>query len=691
MLVVPLGFVIGGLLAYQVVARLSIERESRAVTAIGRRRLRIALVVCLVLGYVEEAHQWSVARAVPLLSSNIDAARFRQPGGPTIVLTDFLTVAAIAALVVPANLFRRDARFELAVAAAALGAFALAGGRSTVVMPLAAAVLVRAIYWGMPRLWVILGGGALVAAGASAVFYVRVSQHRDDVFGTEFYGHVLPSTPRIFHPLIPLDLSYASNFATLARIVDYFPAGVGYGHGRYDLHGLDLFFPQARDIAPLANELTPSWVTSTVAGPFWADGGMPFVVVGLLLIGFLTLGAYAYARRTQALRHALVAGFFLFLALFGFYQNLWTQQVDWLLVVPSLYVVGRISEGLRPIPHVSELTSRVRQLRNRGDVTSPDSASALSGHASSRRLRPLLGVLAAAGVLLAITATWEAERTPILAATALPSTPFGVVESLPLPAGVSTSSVVGDPAQPGGRVSFWSIRRGGRGLKVTRWVATGTQLRAVRSTGIAADGTSRSTYSVDTWAGKQALAVVDSHHGRIGVRIFSLSDPTRLLAASTAAVEPAAAQTVALARWSGRLPDLFVVSLDPRSGTGRITILSGESGFTRRLVSRRFELKLPTSQSVRIAVVPQKSAKPDIAFLIGDGRITGSRLPELHVLDGNSLFQKYGLQTALGGLPRTLPRGYRIATGSSSSGPSIYVITHGVGAAPTLSVIPFGS
>ena len=161
MLVVPLAFVTGGLLASQVVAAWSIGGERRVVTAVGRHRLRIALVICLVLGYLEEAHQWFVAGGVPLLSSNIDATRFSQPGGPTIVLTDLLVVAAIVALVVPNNLFEREALFELAVATAALAAFALAGGRSTVVMPLAVAVLVRTIYWGLPRIWVIVGGGSL--------------------------------------------------------------------------------------------------------------------------------------------------------------------------------------------------------------------------------------------------------------------------------------------------------------------------------------------------------------------------------------------------------------------------------------------------------------------------------------------------------------------------------------------------
>ena len=68
------------------------------------------------------------------------------------------------------------------------------------------------------------------------------------------------------------------------------------------------------------------------------------VVIGLLLIGLISQTAYLYARRTRSLRHCLLAGYFLYLALFGFYANLWTQA-DWLMVAPMLWLCGRMAEN----------------------------------------------------------------------------------------------------------------------------------------------------------------------------------------------------------------------------------------------------------------------------------------------------------------------------------------------------------
>ena len=41
----------------------------------------------------------------------------------------------------------------------------------------------------------------------------------------------------------------------------------------------------------------------------------------------------------------MAAAYLLYLAVFGLYTNLWTQQLDWLLVVPLLLIVGAIAEN----------------------------------------------------------------------------------------------------------------------------------------------------------------------------------------------------------------------------------------------------------------------------------------------------------------------------------------------------------
>ena len=185
----------------------------------------------------------------PPLAKNIDAARLAQPGGSTVVLTDLLTVAGIVALTVPPRLFSRRAIPELALAAQRSSALrsreaehrrptALGRDRS----PLAPL--------GRPRAITLALTVVVVSGGISGLFYSRTGQHSDDPFAHELYHTVLPETPTIVHPLIPLDLGIAINFEALARVVDDFPQYEPYGRGRYDALAIDRVVPQARTSAP---------------------------------------------------------------------------------------------------------------------------------------------------------------------------------------------------------------------------------------------------------------------------------------------------------------------------------------------------------------------------------------------------------------------------------------------------------
>jgi hypothetical protein len=303
------------------------------------------LLACVVIGYAELAHQFVGAGTVPLFASNIDAARFAQPGGPTIVLTDLLTVAVIAALALPPQLVSRSALPELAIAAIALFGYVLAGGRLLLVIALMSALIARSLRGHVPRARAILASALAVLALVSGFFFLRTSQHQDNPFEREVYERVLPGTPAPVQPLVPLHLGIALNFEALARVVEFFPEEAPYGYGAYNALAIDLVIPQARDLGAITARLSGPWVTSTAAGPFWADGGLPAVAVGMALIGLISTAAYELASRTKDLRHALPAGYLVFLAFFGFYHNMWTQNVDWLFVTPALYALGTIAQG----------------------------------------------------------------------------------------------------------------------------------------------------------------------------------------------------------------------------------------------------------------------------------------------------------------------------------------------------------
>jgi hypothetical protein len=367
-IVVPVAFVLGGLAAKEAVTRPAADPAAprSEVDPAVRRRLRAALLGCAILGNLEEVHQFVAGSTVPLFSSQIDAARFALPGGPTIVLTDLLTVAAIVAFVLPPRLISKDAMPEIGIALFALLGFALAAGRGTIIQAVTVAAVGRWLYRGRPPIRLLVLGIAIVLVFSAGFFYLRTSQHRNDTLGVELREKVYPDLPAVVRPLVPVYLPLATNMEALSRLVDYFPAHEGYGHGAYDAHGLDLFIPGARDVQAVSAVVSPPWVTSTVAGPFWADGGLPLVVAGVALIGAVVCGSWSLARQARELRFVLLAANFLFLALFGVYVNLFTYQVDWLLITPLLWAFGAAAEGRSPFPEAIRLRLRARRMSARG-------------------------------------------------------------------------------------------------------------------------------------------------------------------------------------------------------------------------------------------------------------------------------------------------------------------------------------
>lgn len=353
---VPAAFVVGGLLGQTLVGRLSLPRAGSVPTI--PRQLLVVLWAFVGVGYLELIHQWVVAGDIPLLSGQIDAARTSQVGGPTIVLTDFLTVAVIVALAAPPRLRSREALVPLAIAGVGLFGFALQGGRGPLALPIVVAFLARAFLWQRPSGRSVLALVVALVLLSTAVFYARTDQHRSLPFERELYGRVLPSTPRLLQPLLPLQVGIATNFTSLNGVVDHFPDGSPYGHGVYSAEGLDLFIPGARDLEGVTAKLTPPWITSTVAGPLWADGGPLIVVIGMALIGAMVQGSCALALRMRALATTLVMAYLSYMAFFGIYANLWTQQPDWLLVLPLLLLTGGLADNTISLPRWAAIAFR---------------------------------------------------------------------------------------------------------------------------------------------------------------------------------------------------------------------------------------------------------------------------------------------------------------------------------------------
>ncbi|HEU4943603.1 MAG TPA: hypothetical protein VFT10_00410, partial [Solirubrobacterales bacterium] len=245
--VVPIAFLAGGLIGEGLV----LGRAGRATTTAApkeSRTYRRVLIVLLAVGLLELAHQFVKIGGIPLLSPGGSVLRFSQ-GGPTIILTDGLTVAAIVALVRPKRLLSRDSRFELLIAAAALGGFALQAGRGSVLLPVIVALAARWLYWGRPRNWMFVAGGLLAFAAVVFGFYLRTRQNPYNPFESELFGEIIPGTPFFLQPLIPIYLAITTNFLALQGVVGHFPTGEAFGGGAFNAIGLDIIFQGARNVS----------------------------------------------------------------------------------------------------------------------------------------------------------------------------------------------------------------------------------------------------------------------------------------------------------------------------------------------------------------------------------------------------------------------------------------------------------
>ena len=656
---VPLAFTAGALFGREGARRWSRRVvEGRAGPA-ATRRLRGLLVACVGIAYLELAHQMIADGAIPLLSGDIDAARFGQPGGPTILLVDLMTVATIAALCVPRTLLSREAWPEIAIAAVALLGFALQGGRELVVLPLAASFFARWLYWGRPRMRLLVVGALVLAAVVAGLFFYRSHQHTSGQFETELYHKVLPETPLPLKPLVPLDVGIATNFEALARVVDAFPAYYPYGHGAYDAVALHRFIPGTKQLSEVSQTLSPPFVVSTAAGPLWADGGMVVTVLGMAVIGLIVMLAYTWARRTGEFRHALAAGYLLYLMFFCVYTNLFTQELDWVLVTPLLLIVGAVAQDAYDPPGL------VRMTRERFSSWRDPSAPPRS----RRWLAVAAGMLIAlVAVAIVVNVTRSKRKSP-------PPPMLEVKASFRLPRALrldrstvlsSNSDLLSD------NEPLWALRRSGSGLGVQRIAPTQSGRVRISSFMIALRGVGRrATFDTTSWAGVPAVAAMIQKRARIRVEVLSLQTQ-RKLAAGAAPVPRAAPGTTRdlfVATWSGSRPDLFVIDRGLTSERVRVQIFSGESGFRTSIDDVRLPVRGLPPRHWSVALVTGNRPTPDLLLI---NRAAPSRRVEVQALAGESGFQTFLLR-ARTVLPADPGGGLRFTAGSYLGAPGLYV------------------
>lgn len=613
---VPLAFVAGGLIGEGLAAATTRIRAARVETRISERAFRRLLVAIVAIGLLEVAHQFAKAGTIPLLSGSIDAARFSQ-GGPTVVLTDLLTVAAILALARPRDLFARSARFELGIAAVSIGAFGLQGGRGSVVLPIVVAILARWLYWGRPSPYVLTGGVVLAVLAISAGFFLRVYQHPTTPFESELFGEVLPPLPFFLKPLIPVYLAITTNFLALKGIVGHFPTVAPYGHGVFDAVALDNFISGTKHIGDVSALTTPPWVTSTVAGPLWADGGLAWIVPGIALTGVAAGGAYAAAIRTCSFRWAMAAAYLFFLALFGLYTNLWTQQIDWLIVVPLLIVFGALAEDPDDPPGVSgRILGKIRAMHAQRTAAEPPAMSAPGSDADGGGPRPPRSYRAA---MIAGAAAIAVLLVAGLAIQATLPDPYPVSSVKRLPASVASArAIMTDGDHPSENTPLWWVNVDGD--EVTLRSADPSRLGEgpVVEESFRLAGASSASFDVARWPPLRSTALfVIRQRGNDTETIVRDTERNEVYARFISTVSPplpGATRDLSVATWAGReRPDLIIVDRNEQDARVRVRVLSGMSGFKRQLLATTLPFRglAPSEWSLDVGSVAAGEAEDE--------------------------------------------------------------------------------
>lgn len=691
---VPLSFIAGGLIGEGIALAATRLESGRPGIRISDRSFRLILIAGTAIGLLEIAHQIALAGTIPLLSGSVDDARFSQ-GGATILLTNLLTVAAIVALTRPRDLLVREARFELATAGVAIGAFALQGGRGSVVLPIAVAILARWIYWGKPSPYLLLAGAIFAFIAVCFGFYLRTYQHPGTPFEAELFGEVLPSMPFFLKPLVPVYLAVTTNFLALQGIVDHFPTAASFGHGVYDAVAIDRFVSGAQQIGEVSGALTPPWVTSTIAGALWADGGFVALVPGVAAAGALAAGAYAAAAQTRSFRWSLVAAYLIYIALFGLYTNLWTQQIEWVVVTPLLLVFGAFAENPKAPPGVvGTAWGKIRRVQVRESTQPEAAAQEADGEARPRGGRaPRRGVRVAILSGLAVLAVVLVSG--LIVQRTLPE-PFALSRTMQLPDSVATAEAVFTDSQRLAENTnvWWINRRGGRAELMNFDPSTGKTILVSRFP--MPDGPGTVHYDVGAWVPLRVAALFEIRQApkRLYVTVRR-SDTGRVVDAYSIPIEAperGLERDFAIASFDEPRSDLVIVDRGLATSRARIGILSGESGFKTRAFGSYLPFRgvRPNRWSLEIGELAGKTLangeparpRPDVILVERD---PGREHAGLKVLPGEEDYEGFAYQRDIDE-PGDLPPSRIFLQGSYRGAPSLFEVVPDAPGGPQLRI-----
>lgn len=252
-----------------------------------------------------------------------------------------------------------------------------------------------------------------------------------------------------------------------------------------------------------------------------------------------------------------------------------------------------------------------------------------------------------------------------------------VNSSLALPTTTLTpeSEFITDGDVPTDNEPLRAVASTGKGLTIDRYLRVDERrmARLHKTVGVTAPAGTR--FDIAHWRQDDdgVLFMMRDLGRTIDLRGIAPTDPVRTIVRRRVPIERAETGTtryLAIARWSGKLPDLFVIQRGSQLSRVRVTVFSGESGFSRRVLDVRAPLRGITPTGWDVDVGRADGARPDLILVRRGGR---SRSPELHVLNGDDRFQSFLMQRTMR-LPKGTRSTDRFVFGSSLGFPAVYAI-----------------
>jgi hypothetical protein len=166
-------------------------------------------------------------------------------------------------------------------------------------------------------------------------------------------------------------------------------------------------------------------------------------------------------------------------------------------------------------------------------------------------------------------------------------------------------------------------------------------------------------YVIGDWKSGPAIFEISSPDARPRVTGYSLDHPGRPLLSARPPIAPLTMdrRNFYLARWSGPLPDLYVIDRNagrrlpkrqPSYTPWTISIYSGESGFTRlvKKIPVRSKLSRRLSKFDWWVGIGSRNGRKPAMVLVTRERRTGSHRTEVHILSGRFAYQHFSLHAA---------------------------------------------